>query len=161
MSPAPPDPGLAQLMLGLHDELEQHFFLHQRGLLDRDFVRAARHLAHYRDHLLLHMRDEEALVLPRYAAAGGDDTDAPVRLFLGEHRKMREFTADFARRVQQLQERPDDRALLELFDREATYKNLVLHHDLRERNALYPFLGARLSPAEQQQILTGLLWAGS
>jgi len=149
------------VMMALHDGLAQRFFAHQRALLDRDFAAARLHLVDYREHLLLHMRDEESLVLPRYAAAGGDATDAPVRLFLGEHGKMRDFVADFERRVAALIAHPDDAALLELFDREATFKNLVLHHDLRERNMLYPFVDARLAASEHAAILGGLHWSRS
>ncbi|HLQ37401.1 MAG TPA: hemerythrin domain-containing protein, partial [Planctomycetota bacterium] len=117
---------------------------------------AATALAGYREALFEHMRDEEELVLPRYGECGGDATDAPLRLFLGEHAKMREFVTEFGRRVATLARTADDRALLELFDREATYKNLVLHHDLRECNALYPFLSAHLDEEQQQEILAGL-----
>jgi hemerythrin-like domain-containing protein len=151
----------AQRMMGLHDDLAQRFFLHQQALLDRDFVRAASHLAGYRERLLWHMQDEEGLVLPRYLQAGGDETDAPVRLFLGEHQKMREFVADCERRVQKLAQDPDDRLLLELFDREATYKNLVMHHDLRERNALYPFIAGKVAAVELREIMAQLRWSGS
>lgn len=140
-------------MMGVHDELAQVFFAHQRALLDRDFERAARELAAYRTKLFAHAHDEEQHVLPRYVELGGDATDAPLRLFLGEHKNLRAFVDEFARRVAALAAQPDDRALLELFDREATYKNLMLHHDLREKNMLYPFLEARLSPAEQAAVL--------
>ena len=146
-------------MMRLHDDLAQRFFAHQQALLDRDFVRGALLLAAYRERLLRHMEDEERMVLPLYLAAGGDATDAPVRLFLGEHGKMREFVADFERRVQALTE-GGDQALLELLDRQATYKNLVLHHDLRERNMLYPFVAAKAAPDEQARVLAARRWAG-
>ena len=55
---------------------------------------------------------------------------------------------------------PDDARLLELLDREATFKNLVLHHDLRERNVLYPFLAARIDRAEQARILRARTFDG-
>ena len=162
MKPAPGnEEPFAQRMMGLHDDLAQRFFAHQRSLLDRDFARAAVHLAGYRERLLWHMQDEESLVLPRYRQAGGDETDAPVRLFLGEHQKMREFVAECEQRVQKLVEQSDDRLLLELFDREATYKNLVLHHDLRERNALYPFVAVKLAAEELREILAQRRWSGS
>jgi hypothetical protein len=45
-------------MMGLHDELAQAFFVQQQALLDRDFARAGRLLAVYRDALLAHVRDE-------------------------------------------------------------------------------------------------------
>ena len=162
MSPAPRNDGpFPHRRMGLHDDLALRFFAHQQALLDRDFVRAALQLAGYRQRLLWHMQDEESLVLPRYRQAGGDETDAPVRLFLGEHQKMREFVADCEQRVQRLVERPDDRLLLELFDREATYKNLVMHHDLRERNALYPFVAGKVAANELREILAQLRWRGS
>lgn len=154
------EPDLAVAMMALHDDLQRTFFAHQVALLDRDFVRAARELASYRTHLEAHAADEEALVLPRYRELGGDATDAPVKLFVGEHDKLRTFLADFTVRVAALCERADDARLLELFDRQATFKNLMWHHDLRERNLLYPFLVARLSREEQERVLAGRSFAG-
>lgn len=147
------DSDLATAMMGLHEGHASRFHTHQVALLDRDYGRAATELAQYRDQLFAHANDEEQLVLPRYRALGGDATDAPTRLFLGEHDKLRAFVDDFVARVAALQKRPNDAALLELLDREATFKNLVLHHDLRERNMLYPFLAARMDPTEQATIL--------
>lgn len=156
-----PDPRrLERVMMGLHDELGARFFAHQQALLDRDFALAAARLEEYRSRITRHMADEEEAILPHYVAAGGDRTDAPVKLFLGEHEKLRAFLADFAARLEALQQRPDDRSLLELFDRQATYKNLMLHHDLREKNMLYPFLGERLPAGEQQAIEQALRWSG-
>jgi len=134
-----PGSALRAAMMGVHERLDAMFAAQQRALLDRDFVRAGAWLDRYRAGLLLHMDDEEQHVLPLYAARGGDDaSDAPVKLFLGEHARMREFVARSVAAIAALQQQPDDRALLALFDQQATYKNLLLHHDLRERNALYP-----------------------
>lgn len=149
---------LESTMMGRHGELDAGFFAHQRALLDRDFARAGRLLDEFRGRLEQHADDEEQFVLPRYEQLGGDATDAPTKLFRGEHRNLREFTADFVQRVARLQQHPDDKDLLDLFDRQATFKNLMLHHDLRERNLLYPFLGARLPAAEQQAIVAALRW---
>lgn len=146
-------------MMGLHDRLAERFFAHQRALLDRDYPAAAARLQQYRGELFAHADDEERLVLTRYEQLGGDP-DAPVRLFLGEHQKLRAFVDEFVQRTAALCERADDRLLLELLDRQATFKNLVLHHDLRERNVLYPFLQARLAAAEQSAILAGRSWRG-
>lgn len=154
-----PEPFVAAMMR-LHEDLDRRFFLHQQALLDRDFLRATAALEAFAACLFDHMHDEETLVLPRYRALGGDATDAPVRLFLGEHAKMREFLADFGLRLAALREKPDDRLLLELFDREATYKNLTYHHDSRERHGLYPFLASRLSAAEGAKLLAARKWTG-
>jgi hemerythrin-like domain-containing protein len=152
-------PELIAAMMGLHDGLAERFFAHQRALLDRDFAAAAGLLRQYRSELFAHAEDEERLVLPRYEQLGGDP-DAPVRLFLGEHKNLRAFVDEFVQRTAALCEQPEDRALLALLDRQATFKNLVLHHDLRERNVLYPFLQARLAVAEQEAILAGRSWRG-
>jgi hemerythrin-like domain-containing protein len=153
-SPSPPPEALLERwFMARHDGLEQAFHAHQVALLDRDFARALAALRDYAAALVAHMREEESLILPRYAALGGDGTDAPTKLFLGEHEKMRAFVAECTRRTDALLASPDDRALLDLLDREATYKNLVLHHDLRERNGLYPFLSQRLSAAEQREVV--------
>lgn len=152
---------LERVMMGLHGELDRRFFAHQRALLDREFTIAAVLLERYRGALFAHMTDEESVILPRYVAAGGDRTDAPSKLFLGEHGKLREFVADFGVRLAVLQQVPDDRALLELFDRQATFKNLMLHHDLRERNMLYPFVSAHVPVGDQQAIVQALRWSGA
>jgi len=150
---------LERTMMGLHVALDHGFFAHQQALLDRDFARAATALGAYRELLDRHMADEEEHVLPRYQALGGDCTDAPTKLFLGEHGKLRAFLDDFGVRLAGLLQRSDDRALLELFDRQATYKNLMLHHDLRERNMLYPFVSAHVPAAEQHTIAAALRWS--
>lgn len=143
-------------MMGLHRELDDRLFLHQQALLDRDVVTAVRTLTHYRELLVLHMADEEQFVLPRYAQGDGDATDAPVRLFLGEHDRLREFLARFAAALAAMSTPPDDRRLLELLDLQATFKNLLLHHDLRERNALYPRLAAMLTGEDEAVVLRSL-----
>lgn len=147
---------LGERMLSLHARLDALFASHQRALLDRDFVRAGARLDSYRELLWLHMQDEEQHVLPLYAARGGDASDAPGRLFLGEHARMREFVERSAAATAQLMQQPDDAALLALFDQQATYKNLLLHHDLRERNALYPRFEQWASAAEQAAIAAAL-----
>ncbi|MFN9334351.1 MAG: hemerythrin domain-containing protein [Planctomycetota bacterium] len=154
------DVDFAAAMMGLHERLDALLFAHQRALLDRDLPRARATLATYGEALAAHVADEEEHVLPRYRALGGDATDAPSKLFLGEHANLRAFVADCAQRLAAMGERVDDRALLDVLDRQATLKNLLLHHDLRERNLLYPFLAARLPAAEQAAILGARRWAG-
>lgn len=153
-------PTFAAVMMALHDDLGQSLFAHQVALLDRDFARAATLLQHFRSQLLAHVDDEERHVLPHYERLGGDATDAPTRLFRGEHHNLHKFVDEFVQRVEALRQRPDDALLLELFDRQATFKNLLLHHDLRERNMLYPFLAARLSAEQQAAILLARTWSG-
>lgn len=143
-------------MMGLHEKLDAQFARHQRALLDRDYVRAASWLGSYREQLAVHMQDEERYVLPLYQNHGGDASDAPAKLFLGEHARMREFLEKIGDATAALANQPDDDKLLVLLDLEATYKNLLLHHDLRERNALYPRLEEWVSADELARVSTAL-----
>lgn len=143
-------------MMNVHCRLDALFSQHQRALLDRDLVRAGIWLDSYCEQLAVHMEDEEHFVIPLYQQLGGDGTDAPAKLFLGEHAKLREFMARIGAVTAALATQPDDRELLKLFDLEASYKNLLLHHDLRERNALYPRLLTR-SSREQGTALAAAL----
>ncbi len=144
---------LEDWMMGRHGEFDACFRRHQVALVDRDHQRAGAELACYQQLLDEHIDQEEVHVLPLYVRHGGDATDAPTKLFLGEHQLIRKFLAEFRARVEQLVAAPDDDRLLELLDREATFKNLMLHHDLRERNMLYPRLSERLVAEEQHAVL--------
>lgn len=144
---------LEDWMMGRHGDFDACFRRHQVALVDRDYPAAGAELGRYQQLLDEHMDQEEAHILPLHVAHGGDATDAPAKLFLGEHQLIRRFLAEFRTRVERLVAAPDDGQLLELLDREATFKNLMLHHDLRERNVLYPRLGERLGEAEQATLL--------
>lgn len=45
------------------------------------------------------------------------------------------------------------RSIIGLFDRQAMYKHLVEHHDLREKNVLYPALDRVTDDAERARLL--------
>ncbi|MFN6194079.1 MAG: hypothetical protein ACK5BN_09695, partial [Planctomycetota bacterium] len=83
------DVDFAAAMRGLHERLDALLFAHQRALLDRDLPRARATLATYGEALAAHVGVEEELVLPRVRALGGDATEAPRKLFLGEHAILR------------------------------------------------------------------------
>jgi hypothetical protein len=144
---------LENALMAVHQQLDDVFHRHQCALLDRDPLRATGLLDEYSTMLLAHIDDEERFILPIYGLHGGDATDAPLRLFLGEHQNLRRFLTEFAERLHAWANLPNDRALLELLDRQATFKNLLLHHDLRERNMLYPHLSRCLPAAEQLHLL--------
>ncbi len=144
-------------LMELHHGLEELFLEHQEALLALDVDEALRRLAAYERVLLRHMADEEERFIPVYAARAGRIEGGPVELFLGEHRKMREFLASFAEDLEQMRPRRGTelrRAVLALFDRQAMYKHLVEHHDRREQNVLYPQLD-RVTGEEERAALLG------
>jgi hypothetical protein len=81
--------------LDLHEALGEAFLRHQEARLAPDVHEALRRLAEYQAMLAPHMQAEEERLLPLYAERVGRIPGGPVELFLGEHRKMRDFLKDF------------------------------------------------------------------
>lgn len=141
-------------LLDVHARLNEYFLQHQEALLALDLPLALQRLRVYRRELLAHMRPEEEILLPRYVV-GGVRPGGPLELFLGEHRKMLEFLDRFEATLERLRSEPGDlrRAIIALFDEQAMFKHLVEHHDLRERNILYPALDRVTTEAERRELL--------
>lgn len=141
-------------LLATHQNLKELFLQHQEALLDGDLAQARDRLEVFERALLHHMQDEEELLLPVYGRAGAIPGGPPI-LFTGEHKRMQELLAGFARALSSLEQEPDGRkrGILSLLDRQATFKNLMDHHDLREANILYPALDRVTSGAERREIL--------
>ena len=142
-------------LLDIHKVLKEVFLQHQEALLDGNLVRAEERLAEFERRLLHHIWEEETLLLPIYERAGAIPGGPPV-LFTGEHKRMQELLAGFRQTLSSLEQDPDSRkrGILWLLDRQATFKNLMEHHDQRETNILYPALDRVTSDAERREILS-------
>jgi hypothetical protein len=70
---------------------------------------------------------------------------------------MKTFLPEFHQKLAQMRgEAPAElrRSVIALIDREFKYKHLSEHHDLRERNVLYPWLNRITSEEERRALLT-------
>jgi hemerythrin-like domain-containing protein len=141
-------------LVSVHEGLNELFLLHQEALLRRDVRLALERLLDYERALLAHMRPEEEILLPVYERAGRIP-GGPIELFLGEHKKMLAFIARFKATLEQLRGAGSDldRRIIKLFDEQAMFKHLVEHHDLRERNILYPTLDRITGERERRELL--------
>jgi hemerythrin-like domain-containing protein len=137
-----------------HEAIDELFLVHQEALLSLDLARARELLAAFELDLRAHMGVEEELLLPLYRRAGPIPGGA-VELFTAEHRKMLQFLDQFKDVLARLEpEQPDlRRAILALLDLQATFKQLVKHHDLREQNILYPTLDRVTGEVERRALL--------
>ena len=141
-------------LLDLHVALDGMFFEHQSALLRFEFEAALDCLDRYEACLLVHMQDEENVLLPVYAERAVIDRSGTVQMFRDEHAKMRAFIELFKRQIGKLASEPHPNAgLIMLLDREAFYKRLVSHHDKREREFLFPALDSVTSDAEKVELL--------
>jgi hypothetical protein len=141
--------------MAVHDDLERALAAHQEALVGLDLARAAAHLATYDRLLRAHIAEEERYVLPTYAAKVPGAAD--IELYRGEHRRFEAFLEELRERTAALGALADPRAaVVAVLDREAVLKNVLLHHDLRERNALYPALDRATSAAEREAVFAAI-----
>lgn len=141
-------------LLKLHIQLDGMFSEHQHALLHFEFEKAAAALRRYEAALLIHMSDEEEVLLPIYREYGDLPKGGDAKIFSDEHEKMLGYVKMFAQETAKLAavKEPENRLLM-LLDREAFYKRLSGHHDKREHDILYPILDERTSPAKKAELL--------
>jgi hemerythrin-like domain-containing protein len=141
-------------LLDTHKALDELFLQHQEALLAQDFPLARERLAAYERELRLHMRLEEEQLFPIYQR-GEPVPGGAVELFAAEHRKMLDLLSRFRDELAQLEQGTGDRkrGIIRLLDHEAVYKHLAEHHDLRERNILYPTLDQVATEGERRELL--------
>ncbi len=137
-------------LLDLHADLDAAFAEHQFALLHTEFGKALELLTAYETALLAHMDDEEKILLPLYTERAEIERGGSEKLFLDEHEKMRHLITLFRDATEELgKETKPERHLIRLLDREAFYKRLCSHHDIREENILYPALD-KVTTAEER-----------
>ena len=141
-------------LLHEHERLDDLFLQHQEALLDADIPRASACLQDFAQGLRSHIRLEEEQLLPVYERAG-TIPGGGVALFRGEHKKILEYLDRFVQTVAEMTEGPEPlkRKILQLLDEEVVFKHVMLHHDLRERNILYPVLDSVTEEQERRILL--------
>ncbi|MBI3910877.1 MAG: hemerythrin domain-containing protein [Armatimonadetes bacterium] len=149
---APPSTFLS--LLQTHAQLDELFLLHQEALLAFDIPLAIERLHEFEHRLLIHMCQEEDLLLPVYQRAGSIP-GGTIILFTGEHQKMRELRGRFQEILGRLASEPPGlrREIIRLLDYQTMFKHLVEHHNLRERNILYPTLDKVTGEEERRELL--------
>ncbi|MCC6730260.1 MAG: hemerythrin domain-containing protein [Chthonomonadales bacterium] len=141
-------------LLAAHRAFDELFAEHQEALLDRDIAVASRKLAAVDADIREHIALEEDTLFPIYRRAG-DILGGDVTFYQAEHRKMEQYLDRFRDMVAALRcGDADAQAILRLLDEETRFKHLMEHHDLRERNILYPVLDRVASAEERRAILS-------
>ncbi|MBL8693136.1 MAG: tryptophanase [Planctomycetes bacterium] len=141
-------------LLDTHRVFDERLRAHQEALLARDIPAARRHFQVLAGELRRHAEFEERECLPIYARAG-KVPGGPPELFTGEHRKIGQFLDRIDAMLAAIERGAEEttRGALAILDEEATLKNLLSHHDSRERNIFYPKLEEVTTPAEREHVL--------
>ena len=144
-------------LLAVHRQLDELFFQHQRALMRLDLDTASQALALYETRLVAHMADEEDLMLPIYRERVQPPVGGTAEIFLGEHEKLRQYLSLFREEMVRLCLDSDlERRALFLIDSQHIFKRLLVHHDTREKNILYPLLNECTIASEKEALLSAL-----
>ncbi len=145
-------------LLDIHKQLDELFLEHQRSLLRLDIAAAGAALEAYTMELFAHMNDEEDVMIPLYRERAEAPVGGTAEIFLGEHDKMRQYLLLFKEELTKLAEADDlERGVLFLLDSQHIFKRLLVHHDSRERNMLYPLLDQVTTEQERERVFARLL----
>ena len=139
---------------GIHQELEALFYLHQVALLKSDYSSAKALLKEYEENLLMHMKEEEDILLPLYRDRAEPVRGGDAETFTGEHKKIVEWLNRLRLRLFRVTPvSPDLRAVIALWDDEASFKKCVEHHALREDRIFYPEIERLVTEEEKKHLL--------
>jgi hypothetical protein len=144
-------------LLDVHEVLAERFAEHQERLVEGEIAVAAERFEAYAALLGVHMRSEEELVIPAFEGLGLDCERGRAELYRAEHARICWWIDELRAGLAALRGTPDDlRSRIALLDREATFKRVMEHHDLREREYLYPLLDEHAGAAARARLWTAI-----
>ena len=140
-----------------HEELGQLFFAHQEAVLVGDLPRAIETLQRFTEFHDLHKNFEDEHLLPRLAELD-DPGDWPASLYSHEHNKIADLLTQLEAHLiklntQKLAGTALRAALIELLDREKSFKGLCEHHQEREEKGMLPALDRQTETAWRLSII--------
>lgn len=145
-------------LLGLHHDLNSLLANHQAKLVGGAIGEAVAYWNRFKLALTIHADDEEGHLLPLYQKRVTIPRGGTVDLFLAEHTKIRAFLAEITGLLNEIKAATDPGAhrIIVLLEREYEFKRLLEHHDMREKNFLYPLLDGSTTPRERRKLLSRL-----
>jgi len=142
-------------MMDVHANLHELFAVHRDYIVGLEFGRALQALEHFEAELRNHMALEEQHILPLYERRVGHVLGGDPQFFYVEHKNLLRNIDAAKEELRRLAADPKAcrRQAHELIDKEGILRHLLDHHDLRERNVLYPKLDEALTPEERAELL--------
>ena len=143
-------------LMDVHAGLHEQFAVHRDHVVGLEFSRALEALERFERDLRSHMDVEETFILPLYEQRVGHVTGGDPQFFYLEHRNLLRNLERAKDELKRLAADPASgrRQAHEFLQEESLLFQLLAHHDLREKNVLYPRLTEALSPAEIDELLS-------
>ena len=138
-----------------HTYLNKIFIEHQIAIMNGDLENAYTHLRSLLKLIKRHISDEEKLLIPVYIKLiRPEPPGGAIRFYLREHKQILRSLNKFVLNLKEwLANPPGQIDIVRQFDSYYKFKELLDHHDSRERVFLYRLLDQKLSPKEKYAIL--------
>jgi len=138
--------------LATHEQLSDLLHEHQCTLVTGKAQAARSSLALFADQLEAHLCAEETVLIPLFERhCQPPPAGCSADLLLTEHRKLRRLLGESVQRLADTPSQADGRWLpsqiLDLIEAERSLREVLDHHDQRERAAFFPVLAEALGPA--------------
>lgn len=141
----PDNSQLTEVIARCHQELDELFLLHQEAVLLGRFDDAIQLLICFKELHHLHMVFEDEQLIPKLFELG-DRGRWPASLYTSEHAKIQELLLKTENNLLSLSKKPLSekalrREIIDLIDRQKTFKGVCEHHQEREEAGILRELG--------------------
>ena len=142
-------------ILEIHRFLQDELLLHQESLVLGELEEASVHLDRFARAVRAHIRAEDEVLVPVYVGNGDQRAAGSAELITAEHRKIEKLLARAEAKMDSLLHFGEITAqqVISTIEEERILKELLSHHDQRERNTMVPELDGRLQGEERVRIL--------
>jgi hemerythrin-like domain-containing protein len=138
-----------------HIYINNIFLEHQIAIMNGELENAYTHLRFLSKLIKRHISDEEELLIPVYEKLiSPEPPGGAIRYYLREHKQILRILNKLVSNLKEwLTNPPGQIDIVRQFDSYYKFKELLDHHDSRERVFLYRLLDQKLSPKEKYVIL--------
>lgn len=138
----------------VHEAIMEELQLHQDAVVVSDLPAARRHLDRLVLMLKAHIRAEDEVLLPIFAERVEPQVGCTPELLFNEHRKLERLLKKTQERMLVFEAageiRPRERVYM--IEEERMLKEVLDHHDRRERAAFFPNLDQCIQGEERQRV---------
>ncbi|RMH00985.1 MAG: hypothetical protein D6702_12450 [Planctomycetota bacterium] len=138
----------------VHEAILEELHLHQDAIVEGDLAGARCHLDRLNLMLKAHIRAEDEILLPIFAERVEPQLGCTPELLFDEHRKLERLLRRTQERMLTLERagRITPREKVYVIEEERMLKEVIDHHDRRERAVLFPKLDECIQGEERRRI---------